>query len=184
MANINTFHLPKETRVIISPDAFASGHVVRLNSGSQPTEFKTITASTDVVLGPFNDERDYRVTLIGGSFTSKQEFTGTITSEGTQSADKTAAGTLNVSSSDGSFHKITVSDDISITFSFTPGKVQSMILELVNAGAHTVTFPESMKFSSGALPSFTEAGSDLITVLQDGKNNVYGLLVGLDVKAV
>lgn len=77
MANVDTIHVPKETKLTISTDENASGHYVRTYSGSQPTNFTALSASQTVVLGPFNDERDYRVTLVGGSFSYTLDFDGT-----------------------------------------------------------------------------------------------------------
>lgn len=77
MANIETIHIPAETRLTITFDADTSGHVVRTYSGSQPTDFQSITADSDLILGPYDDERDYRVTLLGGSYTYGLSFAGT-----------------------------------------------------------------------------------------------------------
>ncbi len=369
MANVTTFLLPQEQQIIISPDGYASGHAVRLfDTGAQPSEFQTISASTDLVLGPYNEPRKYRITLISGSYTSTESFQGaseldlggftsTITTpsagdvpvyddvsgrflnaalttlvEGTpivslttpsarqtllyntggsifvngftDAADvsydhtisgltstdvKTAideveangvtlanslsavatsgaspdvtydngvsglsstdvkaaidevyanfanytltsglgtmatetasdyslisslgtgafatianyalqadlmsqannvqasnlaasgAGPYTIQKTDGISHKITVSHNCTLAFAFTTGKVESMTVALVNAGAFTVTWPVGMLWAGGAHPTFTSSGTDLITVFHDGANILYGIVLG------
>lgn len=77
MANISTFSLPKETQVTLTFDDYSSGHyVIAGDPGSQPTGFTAISAGDVVVLGPYNDTREYRITLLNGSYTSAESFLG------------------------------------------------------------------------------------------------------------
>ncbi len=78
MTDVQTFRIEKENVLTIVLDAFASGHIVRLHdTGSQPSEFQAIAASETIVLGPFNENRNYRVTTVHGSYTTAMTFAGT-----------------------------------------------------------------------------------------------------------
>ncbi len=95
MATVTTVYIPKENKATITPDAFASGHLVRLNNpGEQPTEFQAISASTAVTLGPFNQDRSYRVTLVNGSYTADVVFDGVFDSS-TDTVSALADATLS-----------------------------------------------------------------------------------------
>lgn len=80
MATVTSVFLPKEYTLTVTPAALSSGHLVRLNSGSDPTNFTALSASTAVTIGPFNEPRDYRVTMVAGSATISQSFGGSVTS--------------------------------------------------------------------------------------------------------
>jgi hypothetical protein len=75
MTNVTTFFLPADVQVTLTFDISASGHYVNIgNPGDQPTGFTAISASDVVVIGPFNNPRNYRVTLVSGSYTSSESY--------------------------------------------------------------------------------------------------------------
>ena len=82
MANIDTFFLPAQTQITLTFDAYASGHYVNIGDpGDQPSEFTAVSAGDTKVIGPFNSPKNYRVTLLGGSYTREQSFVGAIDTE-------------------------------------------------------------------------------------------------------
>ena len=196
MANISTFFLPAETQITLTFDAYSSGHYVNIgNPGDQPTGFTSISASDVKVLGPYNEPRNYRVTLLSGSYTSTQSFDGVPSDDDSSYATVTAlnhqanvtqagaitasgAGPYTVTQDDGACVTITVSHDCEIDFSFTSGEVGAVMIVLVNGGANTITWGNSLKWAGGSAPTFTSSGTDLVSIFHDGNNNFYGSLVG------
>ena len=77
------------------------------------------------------------------------------------------------------YHKVTFTSDCTLAFTFTSGAVQSMIIQLIDAGAYTVTFPTTL-WAGGAAPTFTASGTDIIVVWHNGDNVVYGAVIGQD----
>lgn len=77
------------------------------------------------------------------------------------------------------YHKVTFTSNCTLAFTFTSGAFQSMVLQLVNAGAYTVTLP-TMQWPGGSAPTFTSSGTDIIVVWQNGDNTVYGAVIGQD----
>ena len=77
------------------------------------------------------------------------------------------------------YHKVTFTSNCTLAFTFTAGRVQSMCLQLINAGAYTVTLP-TILWAGGTAPTFTAAGTDVIVVWHNGDNIVYGALIGQD----
>jgi hypothetical protein len=124
-------------------------------------------------------------------------FTGTVTapivdtatltkSSYNQATDATlGTGTHTFDFANGDAQELTMTGDVTIAFSnFTTGKVCSMIIDAVNWGAWTPTYPTGMLFSGGAVPTLTAAGRDKLMVVKD-KDDVYELFViGTDVKVV
>ncbi len=109
-----------------------------------------------------------------------------IASSYNQAADITVTGTTHdFDFADGDMQELTVGNDITLSFSgFVSGKVCTMILDFVNAGAHTFTYPSGIIFAGGSEPSYTTAGTDRVTIIKD-KDNVYSMFVtGLDIKVV
>ena len=89
--------------------------------------------------------------------------------------------TFNIDIADGIWRKLTFSSDCTITFTFPADEVHSMVLELVNAGAYSITWPTGIKYPSKLLPDFTVSGTDHVVVYKDGSNNVYLSLISQDV---
>ena len=55
-----------------------------------------------------------------------------------------------------------------------------MTLQLIDAGAYTVTWPGGILWAGGTEPTFTSSGTDIVTVWQNGDDVVYGAVVGQD----
>lgn len=91
-------------------------------------------------------------------------------------------GTLTVTPGDKVWKKITATGNFTMAFSFTPSKVCSIILECVNFGAYTITWPAGLGKQIGVLPAFTVAGTDHVVIYQDASNNVYLAMISIDVK--
>lgn len=86
-------------------------------------------------------------------------------------------GTEEFKLSDGTYHKVTVGGDFTIEFSGWPDAdlVSSFTIKLINAGAHTITWPASIDWPGGAEPSWTAAGTDFALFMSDDNGTiVYG----------
>ena len=83
--------------------------------------------------------------------------------------------TQNVSTNQ--YFKITVSSNCTLAFTFDSGLVESMCLQLINAGAFTVTW-SSVLWAGGAAPTFTSSGTDMVVIWHNGDNIIYGALIG------
>jgi hypothetical protein len=111
--------------------------------------------------------KDYAVTYVDK---------GTQTT-GTQTFDLTA----------GNYQRMQVGGALTIAFSNPPGTGKSggLIMELVNGGSATVTWPGSgtLKWKSGVAPTLTASGTDfLVFVTRDGGTTWHGILCSLDSK--
>ncbi len=78
------------------------------------------------------------------------------------------------------YFKITFTSNCTLDFTFNSGLVQSMCVELINAGAFTVTLPGALEWAGGAAPTFTAAGTDIIVVWNNGDNVIRAALIGQD----
>lgn len=79
---------------------------------------------------------------------------------------------------------INVSASVAIAFAgFIPGKVCTYMIDAVNWGGATVSYPAGLLFDGGIAPTYTAAGLDKLMVVKD-KDEVYSLTVmQLDSKA-
>jgi hypothetical protein len=75
------------------------------------------------------------------------------------------------------YFKITFTSSCTLAFTFDSGLVESMALQLVNAGAYTVTWT-SILWAGGAAPTFTTSGTDVVVIWHNGDNIMYGALIG------
>lgn len=185
MATIDTFHLPKDYTATIAVDSNGTGHLVRLDGSNTPSEFRTLSASTSYTIGPFNEDRQYRTTMTGGSYTLDKSYKGTENSDQSTDVDvSTEDATYTIDYNDGVYHKLTFTENCVLEFKFPVGKINSMVLELIDAGGVTITLPAALEHPGGTPPTFTASGKDLVTVMTD-KNGVQTMLVmGLDLQAV
>ncbi len=77
---ITNVFVPLGYALTLTTDAFSSGVYVRLdNPGGVIYNPSSIAASTVVVLGPFNEPRNYRIDLDGNEVTSALAFSGVFT---------------------------------------------------------------------------------------------------------
>lgn len=78
------------------------------------------------------------------------------------------------------YYKVTFTSSCTIAFTFPSAEVTSMCVELINAGAFTVTFPVGLQWPGGTAPTFTVSGKDIIVVWNNGDNVNYATLIGQD----
>lgn len=90
--------------------------------------------------------------------------------------------TYTIDYDDGAEVQITFTSNCTLAFTFPTGKVVGLILDLVDAGAYTITWPASARFAGGTVPTFTSSGRDRIVVTQDGDNEVDIHLIDLDMQ--
>ena len=95
------------------------------------------------------------------------------------------SGTHTFNFGNGDMQQLTVTGDITLAFSgFVAGKVCTMIVDLVNAGSWTLTYPAGIIFADKTAPTYTATGTDRVMIVKD-KDNVYSLFViGQDVGGV
>jgi hypothetical protein len=90
MPKTQTVHVPVGYALTITPDAFSSGSYVRQDVPGGSTRYTpvSLSASTAVTLGPFNEERDYILYSTGNDYTVESVFSGVFldTDESTLSA--------------------------------------------------------------------------------------------------
>ena len=73
--------------------------------------------------------------------------------------------------------------DMSYTFSNVPtdSDVISLVLELHDAGSHSLTFPAEVKWGGGVVPTFSVGSSDLVGfITTDGGANWRGMGLNFD----
>jgi hypothetical protein len=94
----------------------------------------------------------------------------------------TATGALNLNRTNGEVQRLNVTGSVtSMTISGWPasGQFARLVLEVVNTGGFTVTWPSGTKWPTGTVPVVTPSGKDLfILVTFDGGVTVYGNVVG------
>lgn len=87
-----------------------------------------------------------------------------------------AMAAADVDLSAGDVFTVTVSADVTFTFSNVPsGKAATFNMIITNGGAATVTWPSTVKWASGTKPTLTASGVDVLTFLTpDGGTTWYG----------
>jgi hypothetical protein len=93
------------------------------------------------------------------------------------------SGAQNINVLNGSMVSMTLNGATTYTFSGAPasGNAASFTLELTNGGAYTVTWPSGTKWSSGAAPTLTASGTDILTFYtRDGGTTWRGVMVSKD----
>ena len=96
-----------------------------------------------------------------------------------------ATGTEDFDLAAGPYHTVTAGGNFTITFSnwIGSGEVISITIKLINAGAHTITWPGTVDWPSGTEPSWTAAGTDFVILFsEDGGTTIYGKRSMTDVK--
>ena len=94
-----------------------------------------------------------------------------------------STGTEDFDLDEGSYHTVTVGGNFTMTFSNWPTGLSSVTIKLINAGAHTITWPAAVDWPAGAEPSWTAAGTDFTSLFSDdGGTIVYGKRTMTDMK--
>lgn len=98
-------------------------------------------------------------------------------------ADDQSGTNFNINFLLGDYFKLTSTGTTTISVNnFPSNKVAAVLLECVNFGEKTITWPTGIKWAGGTAPTFTSTGIDIISIIKD-KNNVYrGFVLGKDVK--
>jgi hypothetical protein len=96
-------------------------------------------------------------------------------------------GTVTFDVAASNYQRLQVSGALSIAFSNPPssGRYAILVLELVNGGAATVTWPSptTLKWTGGVAPTLTASGTDLLVfVTRDGGTTWRGIASSLDSK--
>lgn len=134
-------------------------------------------------------------------FSASPTFTGTVTTAAITMADNlltrpvikdyavegvnkgTLSGAETIDLTAGNyFYGSNVSGNITWTFSNPPasGDFGCFVLELVNAGAYTMTWPASVDWPSGVAPTLSSSGKDqLVFSTRDGGTTWLGFVAGL-----
>ena len=99
---------------------------------------------------------------------------------GTAVQNVTGVVAENIAWNAGNYFTKTISGATAFTFSNFPASGFAMLtLKLTNGGSAAVTWPASVKWSGGAVPTLTAAGVDIINLFtDDGGVTVYGILAG------
>lgn len=95
------------------------------------------------------------------------------------------SGTQTLDLSTATEFTATIAGATTFAFSNAPaaGTAQVDYLRLTNAGSATITWPANTKFASGAAPTLTSSGVDVLAVKWDPTTSTYMVFViGLDVK--
>ncbi len=74
-------------------------------------------------------------------------------------------GTIDCS--DGEYFKITLSGNITFSFTNVPSGFPAVVLEITNGGNHTVTWPAAVKWTGGVAPTLTSSGVDILVFTTD-----------------
>ena len=96
-----------------------------------------------------------------------------------------SSGTEDFDLRDGSYHTVTAGGDFIVTFDnwAISGKLSSITIKLINAGAHTITWPVAVDWPAGSEPSWTAAGTDFAIFYSDDNGTIiYGSRSSADVK--
>jgi len=103
-----------------------------------------------------------------------------------QIADATlGTGTHVFNFANGDMQKLTATGGIAINFSGFPiGSVSTMIVDAVNWGNFTITYPAGTLFAGGLAPSYSSSGTDRLMIIKDA-NEVFSIFViGLNIATV
>jgi hypothetical protein len=108
----------------------------------------------------------------GSTTLASASVTGAITAKNyvtTVPTSTTAAATTSINFSTGNIFKITLGTNIT-TLTITNAVAGTYLLEIIQGGTYTVTFPTAWKWSGGSAPTITATSGkiDIITIVYDG----------------
>lgn len=92
------------------------------------------------------------------------------------------SGATALDVSTGTWHRRQVTGNTTFSFTNTPATEGfGFILELVNGGSSTLTWPAAVAWSDGTAPTFTVSGTDILVFLtRDGGATWHGILSSAD----
>lgn len=152
------------------------------------------TVAWGAITGTLTDQSDLNTALNAKAPTNAPTFTGQVTSGGdiyTRSiyeqhsslGNITGATALNLANF--SSYDATVTGNVTFTFSNPAGSgwMNTLYIELVNPGAFTITWPASVDWPGGTVPTYTAAGRDIFMfVSRDGGTTWHGQQASKDSK--
>lgn len=135
MSNIDTIFVPKEHKLTLSTNGLSKGSYSLLDTAGNPTDYNTIAESQVVTLNAENDGKSYKVKSDVGTIVSNITFDGTSDNRldeltrrvSVSQLDTTADvefATVTLSFTDAAYHKVTISEDCTLAFTFPENEVQ------------------------------------------------------------
>lgn len=165
------------TTTIRSASTSVTG-VVQLSDSTSSTS-TTMAATPNAVKTAF-DMASGKLAASGGVATDLQLNQSKYRQAPNQSA---ASGTVTLDYANGDVFNVTATGNITIALSNMPsGFVSCVILEAVNFGSRTITWPTGVKWAGGTVPTLTAAGRDLIMFMRDSAGTVSASVLGKDFK--
>jgi len=179
--------------------------MVWLKTGTNPWLYYMFDGTDDILIGSFDtttnsftapdsgtlkvSSDDTTPSFISNKVANSREITLSILNDGADedlqigtrenaaSPIAIGTGTATAAIANAPWQKITATGNIAIAATFDAGKFQSMILECVNFGAYTITWPAGIKWPGGTAPTMSASGTDHVLIYQDTANVKYGILV-------
>lgn len=145
------------------------------------TELNTLFDAVDANLKTVNNEADAALPKAGGVMTGRLDSkTATLASN---ALGNVSGNPVNLDCSVAQVITASLTGVTTFAFTSVPAGVSGVILKLTNGGSAAITWPASVKWPSGAAPSLTIAGVDLIAFLTfDGGTTWQGYLVAKDLR--
>lgn len=157
--------------------------VVGADEGAWGDELNTILDSIDEDLKAVSDVADAALPAAGTAVQTGRLDTKTATMA--RVALGSVSGAVVIDVTEGQYLMLTIAGTTAISFENVPAGsfVTGIILRLTNAGAHTVSFPASVKWPAGASPEFTSSGTDIVVMLTDDDGTTWRAMVaGKDIR--
>lgn len=131
----------------------------------------------DGVIKAVSDVADAALPKAGGT------LTGPVLHKGARytavNLGSSLSGTVNIDLSAGDYFYGTVTGNVTFNVTNPPASGQAVffMLEVVNAGAFTITWPSAMQWTGGTAPSLTSSGTDILTfVTRDNGTTIHGAM--------
>jgi hypothetical protein len=117
----------------------------------------------DAIVKAVSDVANAAMPKAGGTFTGEIV---TLTMTYTESSLGNMSGTATLDLDVANCFYGTVTGAVTIAFSNVPatGQFVFVVLEIINGGSATVSWPASIKWPGGAAPTLTTSGTDLISL--------------------
>ena len=160
MADTTNFAWAKPT---VGGSVGAWGTVLNALFDDQDTDLNTVKTTADAALPRAGG------TLTGRLYVKTDKYV-------VHNLGASVSGAKAIDLSTGQYHYGTISGDTTFSFSNVPatGAAIFLILELTNGGAHTITWPASVKWPHGSVPALTVSGVDVLTLFtRDGGTTWY-----------
>ena len=169
---------------IASSNLTASMALVSDSSGkvaAHGTVSATELGYLDGVTSAVQTQIDAKLAASGGTATNLQLNAAKVRQATDQSA---GSGTVTLNYSNGDYFKVTASGNITLALSNMPASaVSAVILEAINFGGRTITWPTGVRWAGGIAPvGLTSSGRDMIVFMKDSAGSTYGFVLGKDVK--